>query len=351
MLSSICGSPPSFASMASSLRKLLPLLLLALIATLAAACGSSDSAKTVPPGAVAVVGDKPIEKAELDRLLALAKANLEAQKQDFPAVGTPDYQALRGRLLHGLVEQSQWEQAGAAMGVTVSEKEIDTQIEAFKQQYFKGDDEKFKAELAKQGVTEEAVRNQLRAKALSEKIYNAVINKVHVTDADIKAYYDSHKAQFMQPESREVQHILVKKKALADELYAKLKHGADFATLAKRYTQDTASKDDGGKFTAYKGKTVKPFDDFVFSAKVGELSQPIKTQFGWHVIKVLSDTKPPGPQPLADAKDSISATLLKQKQGQALKDWAKDAAAKFPVTYATGYAPPPTTTAVGTTTG
>jgi parvulin-like peptidyl-prolyl isomerase len=84
---------------------------------------------------------------------------------------------------------------------------------------------------------------------------------------------------------------------------------------------------------------------------VGELSHPIKTQFGWHVIKVLSDTKPPGPQPLADAKDSISATLLKQKQDQALKDWVKDAAAKYPATYATGYAPPQTTTAAGTTTG
>jgi foldase protein PrsA len=336
--------------MASSLRKLLPLLLLALIATLAAACGSSDSAKTVPPGAVAIVGDKPIEKADLDRLLAQAKANAEAQKQDFPEVGTPDYQNLRGTLLHALVQRSQWEQAGAAMGVTVSDKEIDTRIDALKQQYFKGDDEKFKAELEKLGVTEEALRNRERAKMLSEKIYNAVINKVHVSDADIKAYYDSHKAQFMQPESREVRHILVKKKALADEIYAKLKTGADFTELAKKYTQDTASKDDGGKFTAYKGKTVKPFDDFVFSAKVGELSHPIKTSFGWHVIEVLSDTKPAGPQPLADAKDTISGTLLKEKQGQALKDWAKDAEAKYPVTYATGYAPP-TTTAVGTTTG
>jgi parvulin-like peptidyl-prolyl isomerase len=169
-----------------------------------------------------------------------------------------------------------------------------------------------------------------------------------VTDADIKAYYDSHKAQFMQPESREVQHILVKQRSLADEIYGKLKNGADFAALAKKYTQDPGSKGDGGKFTAYQGKTVKPFDKFVFSAKVGELSHPIKTSFGWHVIEVLSDTKPAAPQPLADAKDQISGTLLKQKQDQALKDWVKDAESKYPVTYATGYAPPPTTTATST---
>ena len=65
--------------MASSLRKLLPLLLLALAATLVAACGSSDSSKTVPAGAVALVGDKAIEKADLDRLIAQTKTNYEAQ--------------------------------------------------------------------------------------------------------------------------------------------------------------------------------------------------------------------------------------------------------------------------------
>jgi len=334
--------------MASSLRKLLPLLLLALIALPVAGCGSSDESKTVPPGAVALVGDKPIEKGDLDRLLAQAKANYEAQKQDFPAVGTPDYQNLRGTLLRGLVQQSQWEQAGGAMGVEVSDQDVDTRLDALKQQYFKGDEEKFKTELEKQGLTEEALRDQLRAKLLSDKLYKTILDKVQVTDADIKAYYDSHKAQFMQPESREVQHILVKQRSLADEIYAKLKNGADFAALAKKYTQDPGSKGDGGKFTAYQGKTVKPFDKFVFSAKVGELSHPIKTSFGWHVIEVLSDTKPAAPQPLADAKDQISGTLLKQKQDQALKDWVKDAESKYPVTYATGYAPPPTSTATST---
>jgi parvulin-like peptidyl-prolyl isomerase len=335
--------------MASSVRKLLPLLLLALIALPAVACGSSEEAKTVPPGAVALVGDKPIEKADLDRLLAQAKANYEAQKQDFPAVGTPDYQSLRSSLLRGLVQQAQWEQAGADMGVKVSDQEVDTRLAALKQQYFKGDEEKYKTALEKQGLTEESLRDQVRAKLLSDKLYKAITDKVKVTDADVKAYYDAHRAQFMQPESREVQHILVKTQSLADDIYAQLKNGADFAKLAKKYSQDPGSKDKGGKFTAYKGKTVKPFDRFVFSAKVGELSHPIKTSFGWHVIKVLSDTKPAAPQPLADAKDQISGTLLKQKQDQALKDFVKGAESKYPVTYATGYAPPPTTTA--TTTG
>jgi parvulin-like peptidyl-prolyl isomerase len=337
--------------MASSLRTLLPLLLLALVATIAAACGSSEDAKPVPPGAVALIGDKPIEKADLDQLLTWTKQNYEAQQQDFPAVGTADYEALKSALLKGLVQQSQWEQAGAAMGVTVADKEVDTRLEALKQQYFKGDDQKFQDELEKEGLSVEQIRQRIRAKLLSDKIYETVINKVKVSDADINAYYDSHKAQYMQPESREVQHILVKKKALADELYAKLKNGADFGELAKKYTLDTASKDDGGKMTAYKGKTVAPFDKFVFAAKVDELSKPIKTQFGWHVIEVLSDTKPAAPQPLAEAKDTISGTLLQQRQKQALQSWVKNAESSYDVTYAPGYAPARAGTASGTTTG
>jgi foldase protein PrsA len=338
--------------MASSLRKLLPVLLLALAATLVAACGSSESSKTVPPGAVALVGDKAVEKADLDRLIAQTKTNYEAQKQEFPEVGTPEYETLKSTLLKGLVQQSQWEQAGAAMGVRVSEKEIDTQLDALKQQYFKGDEDKFKAELDKQGLTVEQLREQLRARVLSNKIYSAVIKKVKVTDAEIKAYYDNHKAQYLQPESREVRHILVKKKSLADELYAKLKNGADFAQLARKYTQDEASKADGGNFTAYKGKTVEPFDKFVFAAKKGDLSKPIKTEFGWHVIEVLSEVKPAAPQPFAEAKETISSTLLQQQQNQALKAWVKDAQSKYEVTYAAGYAPAATgTTESGTSTG
>ena len=84
----------------------------------------------------------------------------------------------------------------------------------------------------------------------------------------------------------------MKNEALAQKLHDQIQGGADFAKLAEKYTQDTASKADGGKFTAFKGRTVAPFDEFVFSAKTGELSDPIKTEFGWHIIEVLGPIKP-----------------------------------------------------------
>jgi foldase protein PrsA len=340
--------------MAPSLRKLFPLLLLALVtAAVAAACGGGDDKKTVPAGAIALVGEQTIPKSELDRLIEQTRKNYKAQKQDFPEAGTPEYENVKGTLVRGLVQQAQWEQAGAAMGIRVTEKEVDTQLEALKEQYFKGDETKYEEELEKQGLTEEQLREQIEGKILSDKIYAVVTKKVKVSDAEIKAYYDNHQDQYEQPQSREVRHILLKKKPLADEIYAKLRDGDDFAKLARRYTEDTASKADGGNFTAFKGKTVPPFDKFVFDAKTGALSEPIKTQFGWHVIEVLEDVKAPSPQPLAEVRGDINTTLLQQKQNQALEDWVEETKQTYEVTYAPGYTPAPTTTqgAAGTATG
>jgi foldase protein PrsA len=150
-----------------------------------------------------------------------------------------------------------------------------------------------------------------------------------------------------------VRHILVKNEALAQKLHDQIQGGADFAKLAEKYTQDTASKAAGGKFTAFKGRTVAPFDEFVFSAKTGDLSDPIKTEFGWHIIEVLGPVKPATTQPLADVKDEIQTTLLQTKQNAAMKAWIAALPAKYgdEVAYAPGYAPASASdTSGGTTT-
>jgi foldase protein PrsA len=338
--------------MASSLRKHLPLLLLALVtALLAAACGSSSGPKDVPADAIAIVGDKPIPKSDFDQLLKQAQKNFEAQKQEFPKVGTPEYESVKTTIVRGLVQQAEWEQEGEAIGVKVTDQEVQKQLDGLKQQFFQGDEDKYKAELEKAGLTDDQVRQQLRAKILSDKIQKAVLGKVRVTDAATQAYYTNHKSDYKQPESRDVRHILVKKKSLADKLYSQIKGGADFAKLARKYSQDTASKAEGGKFTAYQGKTVAPFDKFVFAADKGDLSKPIKTEFGWHIIEVLSDVKPSSTTPLKDVKATIRSTLLQQRQKAALTKWTKDVQEKYKdeIAYAPGFAPAPAQS--GTTTG
>jgi len=343
--------------MSSHIRRNSSLLLLALIAVLAlAACGGGGtSSADVPEGAVAVVGDKTVTKEEFDQLIEQQKKSAEAQKQDFPAPGTAQYEALKATLVKGLVEQKEWELEGEAMGVQVTDQEIETELDKLKQQYFKGDEQKYSAELAKQGLTDEDVRNELRTRILTNKIYEAVTKKVTVSDADIQAYYDKNSTQYQQPASRDVRHILVKNEALAQKLHDQIQGGADFAKLAEKYTQDQASKADGGKFTAFKGRTAAPFDKFVFSAKTGELSDPIKTEFGWHVIEVLSAVKPATTTPLDQVKDQIKSTLLTTKQNAAMKAWIAALPAKYAdeVAYAPGYAPASATDTSGgsTTTG
>ena len=342
--------------MSSRIRRNSSLLLLALMAalTLAACGGGGTSAADVPEGSIAVVGDKTVTKAEFDKLIEQQKKSAEAQKQDFPEPGTAQYQALKATVVKGLVEQKEWELEGEAMGIEVTDPEIETELDKLKQQFFQGDEQKYSAELAKQGLTDEDVRNELRTRILTNKIYEAVTKKVTVTDADIKEYYDNNPTQYQQPASREVRHVLVKSKALAQRLHDQIQAGADFAELAKKYTQDQASKADGGKFTAFKGRTVEPFDEFVFSAKTGELSDPIKTEFGWHIIEALGPVKPATTQPLADVKDEIQTTLLQTKQNAAMKAWIAALPAKYAdeVAYAPGYAPASTATQTsgGTTT-
>jgi foldase protein PrsA len=342
--------------MSSHIRRNSSLLLLALIAALAlAACGGGGtSSADVPDGAVAVVGDKTVTKEEFDKLIEQQKKSAEAQKQDFPAPGTAEYEALKATVVKGLVEQKEWELEGEAMGVEVTDQEIETELDKLKQQYFQGDEQKYSAELAKQGLTDEDVRNELRTRILTNKIYEAVTKKVTVSDADIKAYYDKNPTQYQQPASREVRHILVKTEALAQKLHDQIQGGADFAKLAQKYTQDQASKADGGKFTAFKGRTVAPFDEFVFSAKTGDLSDPIKTEFGWHIIETLSAVKPATTTPLDQVvKDSIKTTVLQTKQNAAMKAWIAALPSKYAdeVAYAPGYAPAsPTDTSGGTTT-
>ena len=86
------------------------------------------------------------------------------------------------------------------------------------------------------------MREDVSASVVQNKLYEKVTDGVTVSDADVTAYYKKNKQQYVQPESRDVRHILVKKKALADQLYAQLTGGANFAALAKKYSTRTRAR-------------------------------------------------------------------------------------------------------------
>ena len=282
----------------------------------AAGCGGGDDdgAADVPDGAIAVVGDREIPKSEYDRLVEQAKTTYEARDQEFPAAGTPDFAQLRNAIVRSLVEQTEFEIAAEELDVEVSDADVEKRLDELKEQFFEGDEKKYEAELAKQGLTDERVREDVRSRLLSERIFEEVTKDVEVTDQEIQAYYDENKAQFETPASRDVRHILVKQKARADEIYRQLRQGGDFAALAKRYSQDPASKAQGGKFTAQQGATVPEFDETAFELETGELAPPVKTQFGWHIIEAVSAVKPKATQELSEVESQISDQLLEEQK-------------------------------------
>ncbi|HWL34354.1 MAG TPA: peptidylprolyl isomerase [Gaiellaceae bacterium] len=319
----------------------LVLLLCALASIALAGCGGSS--KDVPADAVAVVDGEEVARSDYEALITQAKTSYKNQKRDFPAAGSQEFQTLRNQAVQFLVQREQFEQEAESLNVEVTEKQVDARLAQIQKQYFGGDKKKFEKQLTEQGITEKQVRNDIRSQIVSEKIFAQVTGEVKVTDAQIEEYYEKNKAQYSQPESREVRHILVKTKKQADELYAQLQGDADFAALAKKFSEDTGSKANGGKLTISKGQTVAPFDQTAFLLKKNEISKPVKTEFGYHIIQPLGETKAAKVTPLAEVKVSIKQQLEQTKKNEAMTKWVDELKQDYKdkVSYATGFTPPP----------
>lgn len=319
----------------------LVILLCALASIGLAGCGGSS--EDVPADAVAVVDGQDIARSDYEALITQAKKSYKNQKRDFPAAGSQEFQTLRNQAVQFLVQREQFEQEAENLDVEVTDKQVDDRLEQIQKQYFAGDKKKFEKQLKEQGITETQVRNDIRAQLVSEKIFAQVTGKVTVSDDDIEEYYAKNKAQYSQPESRDVRHILVKTKAQADDLYTQLENGADFAALAKKYSEDTGSKANGGKLTISKGQTVAPFDQTAFQLKKNDISKPVKTEFGYHIIQPLTDTKPAKVTPIKEVRASIKQQLEQTQKNEAMTKWVDDLKKDYKdkVAYATGFTPPP----------
>jgi foldase protein PrsA len=331
----------------------LPLLLVA--ALLVAGCGGGGP-KSVPSNSVAVVGGDTITKAQFAALLLSAKASYQSRGTAFPKAGTAAYKSLQDQAITYLVQESELEQKAKDLGITITDKDVQTRLQQIKKQYFGGSESKYRAQLKKQGLSEPELLRELRAQILSERLYAKVTSNVKVTDAAVASYYALHKSTYGTAASRDVRHILVNNKALADQIEAQLKNGGSFAALAKKYSKDPGSAANGGKLTVSKGQTVPQFDKVAFSLKTGAISPPVHSQYGWHIIQALSAVRAAKVTPLSSVKESIRTTLLQTKKTTAMTNWVngvkKDFAKK--VAYQAGYAPAATgttSTATATTTG
>jgi foldase protein PrsA len=332
------------------------------VAIALAACGGSS----IPANSVAKVGGTSITKDDFNHWLRIAAissqgqtnpdiASGKAQAQipdapDFkacvaakvksapaPAKGQPkpttaqfkqqcqtEYNGLRDQVLQFLIS-AQWIVGEAGdQGVKVTNAEVDKQFATTKQQSFpkEADFQKF---LKSSGMALDDLKFRVRVQALSDKLRTKVTKgKDTVTDAQVKAYYDKNRARFAQPERRDLLVVLTKTKAKADAARAALQAGQSFKAVAKKYSIDQASKNQGGKLLAVaKGQQEKSLDDAVFKAKQSKLYGPVKTQFGYYVFKVTKVTKA-SQQTVTQATPTIKQLLQSQNQQKALDSFVKD---------------------------
>lgn len=156
--------------------------------------------------------------------------------------------------------------------------------------------------------------------------------QVKITDNEMKQYYTSHLADYRVPDRVKVAHILFKTtgkspnqvKALektAQEVLKKIKAGANFGQMAKKYSEDTSASNGGQIGWIVHGQTVPAFEDVAFNLKPGQVSGLVHTSYGIHIIKVL-DKQTAHLETFKDVKDAIHSTLMTQKLAQTLQDYA-----------------------------
>ena len=334
--------------------KRLILLAFCLLVLLVAGCGGTSTASLSSDDA-AVVGSKPITKDQFQSLMDRAKKSYESQKRPFPKPGSTEYEQLKGQAVTFLIQRAEFEQEAEGMGIKITDDKVDKRIEQLKKQFYGGSEQRYERTLEQQGLTQDQAKEEVRAQLISEELFKKVTGDVKVSKAEVKAYYTSHKSQYGQPQTRDVRHILVAKKALADQLYAQLKAGANFAKLAKKYSKDPGSASNGGKLTVSKGQTVPAFDKTAFNLKKGQLSPPVHTQYGYHIIQALSAVKPAQTSSLSKVESSIKQQLEQQKKNEAMTKWVdqkKQSFCKSGIKYQVGYQPnpDPCATLAGTTT-
>jgi parvulin-like peptidyl-prolyl isomerase len=331
-----------------TLRLIVPILA---VTSLFAACGSGGgSSAKLAANDVAVVGNRHITAVDFNAEMNQAKLSYQQSGQAFPKQGTTQYQAIKSQAVDLLVQQAERQTAAAALGVTVTDQQVDSQLKQIKKQYFNGSEKKYRAQLAKLHWTDAQVRKDLKSQMIDGQVQSKLIKNISVSSAEALAYYQQHKSQYTQGVSRKVQYILVKSKSRAESLYAQLKSGnaKTWCTLAKKYSEDPSSKSNCGKATFAKGQTVKAFDTVLFSQATGVVHAPVydaQQYKAWFLIRPLSAPLPSKTTPFTQVSSSIEQTLLQQKQKDAVTAWATKLEKSYcqgsKVQYQIGYAPNP----------
>lgn len=290
-------------------------LLIAMLAStmVLGACGNqaNDSKKDTK------VEEKASDVKELDKdTIAIVngeKISKDAYKEEMSFYGAmlASRQNLKNSIVQMMVQDKLIADDIKANKIEISDKEVNESFLNSVKQF--GGQEQFDKMLDDYNMDVEKFKETVRKDLMYQKHKEWFEKENPVTDEEIKQYYEDNKDQFAK---RDASHILVEDEKTANEIKEKLDNGEDFADLAKEYSKDTANAANGGNLGTFsRGQMVKEFEDAAFKLKEGEISEPIKTQFGYHIIKInkVADS-------VEDNKEAITKALNDKKYADYIKE-------------------------------
>ena len=296
-------------------------ILISALAAILACMPTMVAAEEKPVGQIAKVNDHVVSRQDLDREMKLVSLKLARQGHPMDDAQLRRYE---GSIRETLIKRSLLLQQAKSMNIQVKDNLVDKALAEFKAGFKRAAD--YESALKDIGFTEETLKGQIRdgltVKAL---IDDEVIQKISLSDKQIRAYYDDNPSFFQQPEQVRASHILIavpegaseEKKAAAlaeiQALKARIDNGENFATLAMEHS-DCPSKAKGGDLGIFgRGQMVAPFSEAAFALEPGQVSGVVQTRFGYHLIRL---TEKRAAQTLAfnDVKEAITTRLRQEEE-------------------------------------
>jgi parvulin-like peptidyl-prolyl isomerase len=276
------------------------------------------------PEVVATVNGQNITKQQLQDIFNAALQSSGAKIGDLNS-----QQQLGGytQLLQDLIMDKLV--AEAASSENVSDADVDAELAKVKGQF--PDDKAFQEQIAQAGMTPDELKKNIRTGLQQSRWMKSQVKTSEITDDQAKSFYESNIKEFEQPETVKASHILFmvdpdaqadvvkQKEEAATKAAERAAAGEDFTKLAKELSEEPGASESGGDLGFFpKDRMVPEFADAAFAQKVGDISKPVKTQFGWHVIKV-TDKKAAGTMPFDQVKEQVAAYLKSNNQREAVQ--------------------------------
>lgn len=283
---------------------------------------------------VASVNKENITKAEYDRVLEDVQDTFKAYYgEEFFSTdeGKEVLEQIKEKLLEDFIIQKIILTEASNMDISVTAEEIDKLLEQLIEDY--GGQEQFDKLIEERGIDLDNLKQDFHFQLTAEKLMEEVTKEVEINNKEIREYYENNPDEFKEfPDEVKARHILVDDEDEAKKLLEQLKNGADFAELAKQHSKDPGSKDEGGDLGYFnRGAMVAEFDEAVFNMEVGEISDIVKTRYGYHIIKLEEKTIGPVIK-FAEIEEELKEQLLLNKKyeefDKQVSEWRKAAKVK-----------------------